>query len=110
MSRLVTFDGRLNVKWYRPEDKMPLDDHFKEFPHEGACGIITDVLVLINNEEDLNEEPVIVQLQFLVDHEGTSSWCFFSGEPYHECHAKNIKFWAEVPDYDQFTIQEFEEK
>ena len=105
------FNGFLSVKWHRPEDKMPLDDHFKNFPWSvGDWGVITDVLVLINDETDPNEDPAIVQLQFLKDNDGSDVWCFCTGEPYHNCHAKNIKFWAEVPDYTKASVQNFKQR
>ncbi len=102
------FDKKLELDWHSINDSMPLDEHFKEFPHEGVCGIITDVLVLILDFDDPNDEPSLVQIEYLVDHEGIGSWCWGGGAPYIECHAKNIKFWADVPEYSfESVLKEF---
>jgi hypothetical protein len=102
------FNGFFEVQWIRPEDKMPLDDFFESYPgNRGKWGIITDVMVLINDEEDPNDDPTIVQLQYLVDNDGTGHWNFLGGESYHECHAANIKFWAEIPDYEKSTVEDY---
>jgi hypothetical protein len=98
------FNGKLEVEWISVDDAMPLDEHFKEFPHEGVCGIITEVFILINDEEDLNDDPSVVMIEFLVDHDGKSSWCWGGGALYPEFHADNIKFWADVPTYTKRSM------
>jgi hypothetical protein len=106
MSWRAKFNGRLNVKWNDVNDKMPLDDHFKIFPH-GGCGVLTSVFVLIDDEEDRNDDPSIVQISYLVDHNGKGSWVWADGTPYHECHAANIKYWAEEPSYEKETVEQY---
>jgi hypothetical protein len=101
------FDGRLNVEWKRPEDEMPLDAHFKKFPGKHNWGVLDYVFVLINDEEDRNEDPDIVMLEVLVDHEGVFHWCFIGGQPWHDCHIKNIKYWAEIPNYEKVTVERY---
>lgn len=106
MSWRPKFTGKLDVKWVSIDEAMPLDEHFKEYPHEKVCGIITDVFVLILDLDDLNDDPSIVMIEYLVDHKGVGSWTWGGGAPYIECHAKNIKYWAEVPSYDVHSILE----
>jgi hypothetical protein len=99
------FNGVLEVDWIDVNDAMPLDAHLEEFPHEpGHGGVLTDVFALIDNEEDCNEDPSIVLIGFLLDHDMTEKWCWCGGGDYPECHVKNIKFWAEVPEYDKRSM------
>jgi hypothetical protein len=84
---------------------MPLDEYKNESRN---WGLITDVFILIVDENELNEDPSIVQIEFLLDSEGIGKWCWPGGGEYVECHAKNIKYWADVPIYEvKSVIKEF---
>jgi hypothetical protein len=91
------FNWSFEAEWHNVNDRLPLD-RFK-LGGKGEWGMITSVLVLILDEEDLNDDPSIVSLEFCLDHDGTERWCFHGGEAYHECHTKNIKYWCDEPDY-----------
>jgi hypothetical protein len=105
MSRHSKFNGVLEVDWIDVNDALPLDDHKEggEF-HGWGGGVITDVFALIDNAEDLNDEVHIVLIGYLLDHDMTEKWCWCGGGDYPECHVKNIKFWAEIPDYDKRSM------
>lgn len=106
MSRRDIFDKKLELDWHSINDSMPLDEHFKEYPQERSWGLLTTVLVLILDFNDPYNEPSIVQIEYLVDPDGVGSWHWPGGEPYVECHARNIKFWADVPDYSFKSVME----
>ena len=80
---------------------MPLDEYKNE---SRAWGLITDVFVLIADETDLNDYPSVVQIEFLLNSSGVGKWCWPGGGEYVEYHAKNIKYWADVPIYNIKTV------
>jgi len=97
----VPFNGTLEIEWVDVSHKMPLDD-FKN--KECNWGVFTPVFVLINDDEDFNEAPSIAMIEYLVDTKGIGYWCWLDGSLYPECHAMNIKFWADVPTYYKTSI------
>lgn len=97
----IPFSTEMNIKWISVIEGLPLDK-YKSDPRN--FGIITDVLVLIHDETDPNEEPEIVQIYFLLDNDGTEKWAWAGGEDYPECHAGNIKYWAETPRYSHKSV------
>lgn len=98
----IPFSTELTINWISVIDALPLD----KYKSNGSVdfGIITDVLVLIHDETEPNDEPEIVQVYFLLDNDGTEKWTWASGDDYPECHAKNIKYWAELPRYSHASV------
>ena len=94
------FSTTMTLNWISIADALPLD----EYKDKSDFGILTDVLVLIHNEEEPNDEVSIVQIYFLLDNDSTEKWTWANGEEYHDCHAQNIKYWAEVPTYDWRSV------
>lgn len=98
------FNGAIEVEWIDINDREPLEEgKFNEW----NCGIVASCFVLINDEEDRNDDPSLVQIEFLRDHDGSGQWQFVCGTPYHECHAKNIRYWCYVPEYYKHSVEDY---
>jgi hypothetical protein len=100
----VKFDKNLLLNWIHVDDALPLDNHI--INDKCPWGLLTNVFVLILDEEDLNYEPTIVQIGYLLDFDKVGKWVWCDGSPYPECHAKNIKYWAKVPNYTFKSVLE----
>ena len=105
MMSKTKFNGKLELNWISISEKLPLSE-FKN----GEWSMITDVFILIVNEEDLNKDPELVQIQFSKDINGNIEWQWDDGTTYPECHIKNIKYWCYPPTYMTKDIIKFKSK
>ena len=96
----VEFNGKLELDWISVDDRLPLD----EYP-ESKYGLIADVLILINNEDDPNEDVAIVNIQY---QNTDKKWVWFTGEEYPNCHVKNIKYWCYPPYYTNKSVTNYD--
>jgi hypothetical protein len=102
MNGFKDFDGKIELDWILTSEKLPL----QEEKYEG-WNVVTDVLILVVNEENFNEDPGFVQIQFERT-EARGRWIWMDGTPYPECHAKNIRYWCYPPNYLTKQLLEFE--
>lgn len=91
---LTEFNGKLELEWIHVDEALPLDHHKEKNQ------LIIDVFVLIVDEKDPNEDVCLVHVEY--QHE--NKWTFLSGDPYPECHAKNIRYWCNPPNYTNRSV------
>ena len=98
--RLEQFEKQLNIKWIDVNDELPLAKYMTDM----EWGIIDSVFVLIASDTDPNDEAHIVIIDYLLDHDKVGKWCWCGGGDYPECHVKNIRYWARIPEYEPVTV------